>query len=602
MQQATTPPRLTFVYGDIPPENAFRYLVLHPGGYEDPLECSLLTSYLDAAPQYEAISYVWGTDTLDQHITCNGKSLYITLNLSKALRRFRSPDVMSTLWADSICINQTDLEEKGRQVAIMSQIYRHAARVLIFMGEDPECHGPHVKSLVEDVVEMIDSVIAKLPSSSWGIFPRYTGATPFVNDERWRYLAALLSQSWFTRGWVVREAALARCGNVVWGQSMFSWASLMLVLQWLHTRAYDVTIKHGNLSYLALPHLDAYIDQNIHASPCLTLASVWHPTSLLDYLAAGRKLQMTDPRDRLYAFLDIATGRESRMTVNPSYRDTAPRIYHAFAEQYIQTIKKSRILDYIVHSAQSLQSGIPTWVPFWDYEENGPLRGEGFATLTSRTGSTHAPTLVRTDLLTVRAVILGSVLYTSSTLEGANITFETLANIWTAVQSRIQLSHHKSDFPRTFLSTFIQCGQSGDSREYANLVTKYVEQLVSSSRDRDSDGLMESAVDFSKLEKWIRLYANATRYMLLDRSYMGLGPAVTQQGDLYGIIFGCTTPCILRKTNEHNHFQFMGPCYIPGSHTFESRDGYLKLPCLLGAEDSKDWVDWDVEEQNIILC
>lgn len=238
---------MAFVYGDIPPENAFRYLVLHPGGYDDPLECSLLSSCLDIAPQYEAISYVWGSGTLDHHITCNGKSLYITRNLSKALRIFRLPDAMTTLWADSICINQNDVEEKGRQVAIMSQIYRQAAYVLIYMGEDPETHGMHVKSLLEDVVEMIDGVIASLPSLSWGTFPRYSGATPFVDDERWKSLSALLNQIWFTRGWVVREAALARCGCVVWGQSTFNWASLMRVLQWLHTRAYDVTTKYWEL-------------------------------------------------------------------------------------------------------------------------------------------------------------------------------------------------------------------------------------------------------------------------------------------------------------------------------------------------------------------
>lgn len=353
---------------------------------------------------------------------------------------------------------------------------------------------------------------------------------------------------------------------------------------------------------LALPHLDAYVDQNVHAAPYLSGANAWHPNSLLDYLAAGRKLHMQDPRDRLYAFLDVATGEDHRIIMNPNYKDTALQIYHSFAVNYIQSARRPSILDYVVHSTQSLQSGNPTWVPSLDYQERGPSREGGFITMNPYTSAARIPTLVDRNLLKVHTVVLGSVQYVSSTLDGDNITFETLRSIWTTVQSRPHPCRRDSDLSRMLLSTFIQNGDSGDPQEFARLVTTYIECLEAANGLQERSNHIKVAVDFSKLDKWIRLFADARKFMLLERDYMGLGPAVAQEGDVYGIIFGCTSPCILRKTNKTNCFQFIGQCYIPGGHSFESWDGHLKYPCLLGAEDSKDWVDWDVEEQNIFLC
>ena len=39
------------------------------------------------------------------------------------------------MWIDQICINQTDIEERDSQVLLMRDIYEHAARVQIWLGE-----------------------------------------------------------------------------------------------------------------------------------------------------------------------------------------------------------------------------------------------------------------------------------------------------------------------------------------------------------------------------------------------------------------------------------------------------------------------------------
>jgi hypothetical protein len=48
----------------------------------------------------------------------------------------------TTIWADSICINQTDLLERNHQVRLMGLIYERAHTVFIWLGlgSDP-LHG-----------------------------------------------------------------------------------------------------------------------------------------------------------------------------------------------------------------------------------------------------------------------------------------------------------------------------------------------------------------------------------------------------------------------------------------------------------------------------
>lgn len=63
----------------------------------------------------------------------------MTNNLFDALQQFRARDLerLTTfwLWADTVCINQADLAERGQQLAIMHRIFRKAFTVRIWLGK-----------------------------------------------------------------------------------------------------------------------------------------------------------------------------------------------------------------------------------------------------------------------------------------------------------------------------------------------------------------------------------------------------------------------------------------------------------------------------------
>ena len=102
-------------------------------------EFNLKVCSLDGQPQYEALSYCWGTNDKSVTVRCNGALLAITSNLRTTLTNFLTLPAQKprVLWVDAICINQSDNVEKNHQVAMMARIYGQSQRVLIHLGGSP---------------------------------------------------------------------------------------------------------------------------------------------------------------------------------------------------------------------------------------------------------------------------------------------------------------------------------------------------------------------------------------------------------------------------------------------------------------------------------
>jgi len=82
---------------------------------------------------YAALSYVWGDENETATIMVNGQKREVTTNLETALRAFCRKSEFGDgfkLWVDAISINQNDLEERGRQVSRMREIYSTAWTVV----------------------------------------------------------------------------------------------------------------------------------------------------------------------------------------------------------------------------------------------------------------------------------------------------------------------------------------------------------------------------------------------------------------------------------------------------------------------------------------
>lgn len=131
------PPR-NHPWRDLDPNN-FRLLRVMPSEDEAaPRRCKLCNYSLQTSNKgthlYETLSYAWGILEKPRTISVDGFNIAVTVNLYNALSRLRDHYFERVIWADAICINQEDQEEKVAQIQMIPKIYSQAKRVIIYLG------------------------------------------------------------------------------------------------------------------------------------------------------------------------------------------------------------------------------------------------------------------------------------------------------------------------------------------------------------------------------------------------------------------------------------------------------------------------------------
>ncbi|KAM0802280.1 heterokaryon incompatibility, partial [Usnea florida] len=142
----------------------------------------LSTHTLADAPEYECLSYVWGTENSHRVLWLDREVIAIGKSLDKALGRLQHESESRFLWIDLVCINQQDLEERNQQVQLMYRIFCQAKRVIAYLGE--EADG---SQNVPDFLRQIQAA-----------------------TSTWTMLKRLVMRSWFVRVWIMQEALAAR--------------------------------------------------------------------------------------------------------------------------------------------------------------------------------------------------------------------------------------------------------------------------------------------------------------------------------------------------------------------------------------------------------
>jgi hypothetical protein len=194
-----------------------RILYIDPATeYFDPLFGKLVHVSLDDIT-YDALSYTWDSPELSSKITLDdGADLAITSNLAQALRRIRArlpPGEPTRIWADGICINQTDVRERNQQIRLMRRIYSQCQLGLVHLGEQADGS--------EKIPKFLNRLAPGVMSDKGAVAHYHDN--PLLPDEidpGWQALPSLFERPWFLRVWIIQEFALPReirmmCGG--WG-------------------------------------------------------------------------------------------------------------------------------------------------------------------------------------------------------------------------------------------------------------------------------------------------------------------------------------------------------------------------------------------------
>jgi hypothetical protein len=152
------------------------------------IRCEFTVVSLEDSPVFSALSYVWGDGTITEPVTVDGGTLHVTVNLASAIRdvygQWSKGQLVASggeqwLWADAICIDQKNFQEKNHQVPLMEKIYPNAHRVFAWLGSDDD----EVACKAVDAYRFVLDKISQLPGYSYIQEQTKEGRVPWPKKE-----------------------------------------------------------------------------------------------------------------------------------------------------------------------------------------------------------------------------------------------------------------------------------------------------------------------------------------------------------------------------------------------------------------------------------
>ncbi|CAK7204167.1 hypothetical protein SEUCBS139899_006921 [Sporothrix eucalyptigena] len=396
------PPSAMYEYDELPETTAFRVMELLPENNTNPpgrsgasLACRLHIAQWSGIPDYEAISYVWGTSEEMDTIFCDGALLQVTKSLHTALKHMRLPDRPRFLWADAVCINQQNRLERGRQVKQMQKIYQSATGLLVWLGPDneEEIAGKAVRAVNEVSDFICDKVGVPVESlSQYGdIYQEVLFANKHLlptldqthlvdrgnfgdgngDTSLWKLLLWVYSHSYFTRVWVIQEVNANDTNRTVYcGNQTIEWHRVEIVagyiiLETAFSRKYGFTKAY--CWWAAIVATDR----------------IRRPKNWLSTLYLASSFSSTDLRDAVYGLLGLIEVKGDSGLQEVSYDKPVALVYVDTVEAALVHFQNTDVLLYATTDANDNHGSdtegqtavgqnyshdwvLPSWAPEWN--------------------------------------------------------------------------------------------------------------------------------------------------------------------------------------------------------------------------------------------
>jgi Heterokaryon incompatibility protein (HET) len=253
---------------------------------DSPVQCEIIHSSIHNPPPYIAISHRWADPGEEEIILIDGAPFLVSPNIYNLLVAKRSAFRHVILWIDSICIDQRNLKEKGRQVGMMKRIFEEASCTIGWLGDEP--YAEKAFGLLERIrtTGTISNYVALLEE----------------NDAGWTELQQLVSRGWFERVWIIQEIAVSKNTILRYGKKEVEWTTFANALFCLLGFAFASGRSRGFEESREL--LNALVMENIRIQ-----AEDADYLKLKDTLKLGLRFKATLPIDKVYGLLGIAEER-----------------------------------------------------------------------------------------------------------------------------------------------------------------------------------------------------------------------------------------------------------------------------------------------------
>ncbi|KAI5927095.1 heterokaryon incompatibility protein-domain-containing protein [Camillea tinctor] len=598
-------------------------------------------------------------------ITCNRSPLRVTENLYRFLCRWRDGSIHASfdtksreereIWIDAICINQNDFYEKNVQVAKMGEIYSKSQGAYIWLGEEDGFSRiaiPLIRQLARFQGDW-NSLRELGPSGAEReLLDR---GLPSIWSWDFICLFAFFRRAWFRRAWICQEVAFPPelsifCGDVnisdwriMTSAAMYlSLTSLVIFIDKTASTEIrglelaesvsrtietpfdfspsEVNPSHQKLfcsdaggthlgSGMAILHLDNLRKADDSKRPVNGPVVVIEPASpheqVIELFKTSRIMKATNPRDKVYAFLDLAKRpcynttkpHPGRRELEPKYQLRVEDVYLE-ASWYLLLTEQNLGLLSSSEEYSGVKKHMPSWVVDWEapnvtgsfitplhepdwrasgdstwevpesklYQSSLPVRGWKISTISAAVQGAFCPSkaaLVAAD--------------TPEIYQWASDTQSRVEALWrTLVADHVDrqnpaLPHCEQIFRREWAwqleDARRKCEEgstsaSQDAKETLQRFQHAEDKLHICPEESTDTERPFPTNELSFMARYERTNFRRTVFRT-DANYLGNGPRQLKVGDQVWILAGAKVPFILRP-QACGGYQLVGEAYVHG--------------------------------------
>lgn len=342
--------------------------------------------------QYATLSYAWDQEPSQGCIRLGSSMLKVSGTVEKALWRLRDLGV-NRVWIDQVSINQGNIQERNQQVSRMKDIYRGGQKCFVYLG-DGTGRSEDVDLLVQYVERMRRTLMIGVGKQIVANFTKKRTEHPDDDDkseDRVKYYSTknkrpdscidyLMSQKYFSRTWVLQEILASRQVTCLLGPKTLPWDILRsLALEIPLTRSHASNkaaqrrVRLANLPELstwrAIGRVKGDSKDLMKAEALETfnrfimLTADSNGQNLFTLLQSARTLQATDPRDKIFALLNIAT--DANKYPKADYSLSTNEVYRHYAAALMENGHELGVLA-VSGTVDSRRPHWPSWIPRWN--------------------------------------------------------------------------------------------------------------------------------------------------------------------------------------------------------------------------------------------
>ncbi|KAI0974762.1 heterokaryon incompatibility protein-domain-containing protein [Xylaria arbuscula] len=546
------------------------------------LEHTSLNHSFESTFGYVALSYNWGDGICGRRIILAGTDVEITSNLYRALLELRARGYRR-VWADGLCINQADLEERSQQRMVTEELVKRIRD----KEKDNKKRKNHSKEPHHGNVNVNER------------FHSITFPDVLITEPYRRALVELLNHEYWTRIWIIQEISINLHLEIIWGGNVLNLDELAVTLD-MYTHVDGIgnsPARHHIVQLYSIRQLKLGL----------------RPLSLLNARKMCHQAKASIDQDRIFALLGL-THDGPMLVPLPSYQMPLNMLCRDMTIKMIQAIGN---LDFIVNKVHEVKSWYPDWFDSRTWAPSSPAKGpeglscfirpEPFGPYYGASRNFKAdlgPTIAHLGI-SFKGLCIGRVTACSPTLEEAKASMLERSSIrvprtwidyprvydtdvaealcWLLVYPTDKHCWEDSPFPSDKPRDFKLLGKLLH-RNYSPDLIQWMSYCEKQGFDIDGQPLISYFSERDTIEQvmpsaYPRLYRTIQRNLEADMRLgsinggrrLGWFHKNTKVGDKVVIFLGSAMPCVIRSYSQgddanysHRTYSIVGPCVLHG--------------------------------------